>query len=174
MGFDCLTRSCITPHSCSCTLQGLGGNASAVRIQSWQGGILQWRHFATETNSILQIIGVTLFAQPGTNRGGINANPNTRLAIYSSIMETCGKGDDSGGVIDIDAGLAYVGPGVVFRNNTSNSGNGGAVSKLALRTRSMCLKGLVWYNESSPHGLPGPLSNPTDLCSWRCYFDDCR
>lgn len=77
---------------------------------------------------MLQVIGVTLFGTPATNRGGITVNgAGSRLAIYSSVLEFNGKGSDDGGALILDAARGFVGSGVVFRNNTSNSGNGGAV-----------------------------------------------
>lgn len=111
----------------ACT-QGLGNSPSAVRIQARQSGLGQLRHFVLESGAVMQVIGVTLFATPGTNRGGIGvSNPTTRLALYDTIMETNGKGTDDGVAINIDTAQAYIGPGSTFRNNTSNSGNGGAV-----------------------------------------------
>jgi len=86
--------------------------------------------------TLLQIIGVTLFGGPATNRGGILIDgENSRLAAYSTVFEQCRKSADDGGAIRINTAKGVIGSGVKFLNCTA-SGDGGAVSSTDV---CMCL-----------------------------------
>lgn len=110
-------------------MQGLGTDPSQVVIEARQTTADQWRHFNVDTTTLLQIIGVTLYGSTSTtNKGGIlMTGTGSRLAVYSTIFDRCGKSDDQGGAIYLGAGRGIIGDGVRFLNNSSPF-NGGAVS----------------------------------------------